>query len=51
MTEAEDHDLGVKEKLTPFGLFLPEHDDLFLLFQSLVKTMDFSPRLLVDSHL
>ena len=32
MTEAEDHDLGVKEKLTPFGFFLPEYDDLFLFF-------------------
>ena len=32
LTEAEDHDFGVKEKMTPFGFFLPEHDDLFLFF-------------------
>ena len=32
LTKAEDHDLGVTEKLTPFGFFLPEYDDLFLFF-------------------
>ena len=32
LTKAEDHDLDVKEKLTPFGFYLPEHDDFFLFF-------------------
>ena len=32
LTKAEDHDLGVKEKLTPFGFFLPEHGDFLLFF-------------------
>ena len=41
MTEAEDHDLGVKEKLAPFGFFLPEHNDLFLFFTSGYVNSDF----------
>ena len=41
LTEAEDHDSGVKEKLTPFGFFLPEHDDLFLFFTSGYVSSDF----------
>ena len=31
LTKAEDHDLGVKTKLTPFGFYVPQHDDLFIL--------------------
>ena len=41
LTKAEDHDLGVKEKLTPFGFYLPEHDDLFLFFTGSYPSSDF----------
>lgn len=41
LTKAEDHDLGVEEKLTPFGFFLPEHDDLFLFFTLGYVSSDF----------
>ena len=41
LTKAEDHDLGVKEKLTPFGFYLPEHDDLFLFFTESYASSDF----------
>lgn len=41
LTEAEDHDSGVTEKLAPFGFFLPEHDDLFLFFTSGYVSSDF----------
>jgi len=41
LTEAEDHDLDVKEKLTPFGFHLPEHDDLFLFFTKGYASSDF----------
>lgn len=41
LTKAEDHDLGVKEKLTPFGFFLPEHDDFFLFFTAGYASSDF----------
>lgn len=40
-TKTEDHDFGVKEKLTPFGFFLPEHDDLFLFFTAGYASSDF----------
>jgi hypothetical protein len=30
LTKAEEHDMDVKIKLTPFGFHLPEFDDLFL---------------------
>jgi len=41
LTKAEDHDLDVKEKLTPFGFYLPEHDDLFLFFTKSYANSDF----------
>lgn len=41
LTKAEDHDLGVKTKLTPFGFYLPQHDDLFLFFTESYATSDF----------
>ena len=41
LTKAEDHDLDVKEKLTPFGFYLPEHDDLFLFFTEGYASSDF----------
>ena len=41
LTKAEDHDLGVETKLTPFGFFLPQYDDLFLFFTEGYTTSDF----------
>lgn len=41
LTKAEDHDLGVKTKLTPFGFYVPQHDDLFLYFTAGPATSDF----------
>ena len=41
LTKAEDHDLDVKEKLTPFGFYLPEHDDFFLFFTAGYASSDF----------
>ncbi len=41
LTKTENHDLGVKEKLTPFGFFLPEHDDFFLFFTNGYASSDF----------
>jgi transposase len=41
LTKAEDHDLGVKEKLTPSGFYLPEHDDFFLFFTAGYASSDF----------
>jgi hypothetical protein len=41
LTKAEDHDLGVKTKLTPFGFFLPQHDDLYLFFTASYASSDF----------
>jgi len=41
LTKSEDHDPGVKEKLTPFGFFLPEHDDFYLFFTAGYASGDF----------
>jgi uncharacterized protein YwbE len=41
LTKAEDHDLGVKIKLTPFGFYVPQHNDLFLYFTEGPATSDF----------
>ena len=41
LTKAEDHDLGVKTKLTPFGFYLPQYDDIFLFFTKSYATSDF----------
>jgi hypothetical protein len=41
LTKAEDHDLGVKTKLTPFGFYIPQYDDLFLYFTEGPATSDF----------
>lgn len=41
LTKAEDHDLGVKEKLPPFGFYLPEYDDLYLFFTPSYASSDF----------
>jgi hypothetical protein len=40
-TTAADHDFQPTGKLTPFGLFLPEHDELNLYFTSSKVTSDF----------
>ena len=41
LTKAEDHDLGVDTKLTPFGFFLPQYNDYFLFFTESPVTSDF----------
>ena len=41
LTKTEDHDLDVKDKLTPFGFYLPQHDDLFLFFTKSYASSDF----------
>ena len=40
-TQASDHDFKPKGTLTPFGLFLPDHDELNLYFTSSKVTSDF----------
>ena len=40
-TEAADHDFKPEAKLTPFGIFLPEHDDLWLYMARSKITSDF----------
>src|SRR5208283_1171133 len=40
-TQASDHDFKPAGTLTPFGLFLPEHDELNLYFTSSKVTSDF----------
>lgn len=41
LTKTEDHDLGVNEKLTPFGFYLPQHADFFLFFTRGYASSDF----------
>jgi uncharacterized protein YwbE len=41
LTKAEDHDLGVKTKLIPFGFYAPQHNDLFICFTEGPATSDF----------
>ncbi len=40
-TEAADHDFKPEATLTPFGIFLPEHDDLWLYMACSKVTSDF----------
>ena len=40
-TKAADHDFKPEAKLTPFGIFLPEHDDLWLYMAHSRVTSDF----------
>jgi transposase len=40
-TEATDHDFKPEATLTPFGIFLPEHDDLWLYMARSKITSDF----------
>lgn len=40
-TKAADHDFQPEATLTPFGIFLPEHDDLWLYMARSKVTSDF----------
>ena len=40
-TKAADHDFKPETTLTPFGIFLPEHDDLWLYMAHSKVTSDF----------
>ncbi len=46
--KAADHDFQPEAKLTPFGIFLPEHDDLYLYFTTSKLTSDFMVDCLID---
>jgi transposase len=46
--KAADHDFQPEAKLTPFGIFLPEHDELFLYFTASKLTRDFMVDCLSD---
>jgi hypothetical protein len=41
LTETEDHDYNPKKTVTPYGIFLPELDELFLYFTESKVTSDF----------
>jgi hypothetical protein len=46
--KAADHDFQPDAKLTPFGIFLPHHDELFLYFTASKVTSDFIVDCLMD---
>lgn len=46
--QAVDHDFQPETKLTPFGIFLPQHDELFLYFTASKVTSDFMVDCLSD---
>lgn len=46
--KAADHDFRPDAKLTPFGIFLPQHDQLFLYLTDSKPTSDFIADCLVD---
>jgi transposase len=46
--KAADHDFQPDAKLTPFGIFLPEHDELLLYFTASKLTSDFMVDCLID---
>jgi len=46
--KAVDHDFQPDAKLTPFGIFLPQHDELFLYFTASKVTSDFMVDCLMD---
>jgi len=48
VVKAMDHDMGPDEKLTPFGIFLPQHDELYLYFTKSRITSDFIMDCLCD---
>jgi Rhodopirellula transposase DDE domain len=41
LRKADDHDYNAKEVLTPYGIFLPHYDDLWLYFTTSRLTSDF----------
>lgn len=41
LVKAADHDFQPEAKLTPFGIFLPQHDELYLYFTASKLTSDF----------
>ncbi len=48
VVKAMDHDMGPDDKLTPFGIFLPQHDELYLYFTKSRITSDFIMDCLCD---
>lgn len=47
-TETDDHDFHPKTTVTPYGIFLPELDELFLYFTESKATSDFIVDILED---
>ncbi len=47
-TEADDHDFNPKTTVTPYGIFIPELDELFLYFTESKVTSDFVVDVLSD---
>lgn len=48
IVKAADHDFQAQVKLTPFGIFLPQHDRLYLYFTTSKLTSDFMVDCLLD---
>lgn len=48
LVQAADHDFKADEHLTPFGIFLPDHDELYLYFTAGPLTADFMVDCLPD---
>jgi hypothetical protein len=48
VVKAADHDFKAIEHLTPFGIFLPDYDELYLYFTASHLTADFMVDCLVD---
>ena len=48
LTETEDHDYNPKTTVTPYGIFLPDLDELFLYFTESKVTSDFIVDILED---
>lgn len=48
LTKTEDHDYNPKTTVTPYGIFLPELDELFLYFTESQVTSDFIVDVLSD---
>jgi hypothetical protein len=48
VVKAADHDFEAEAHLTPFGIFLPDHDELYLYFTAGPLTADFMVDCLLD---
>lgn len=46
--ETNDHNFNPKTTLTPYGIFIPEFDELFLYFTTSTVTSDFIVDILED---